>query len=190
MGSFFLRDEAMHLHPHEYYHLYNRSNNNERVFKQEANYGYFLQRYKHQLGDLVDTAAYCLMPTHFHFLIRVSTIDTDLVRAKIGVLLSAYTKAINSRFRRHGSLFQEHTKASHVATPEHMLSVTAYIHQNPVKAGLVRSPIDWKYSSYRAYIQNTEAEFLRKQEVLSAFSSLDAFARFSEVATVGLRLPE
>lgn len=180
----------MLLHPHEYYHLYNRSNNNERVFKQEENYRFFLDRYKHHLGSLVDTAAYCLMPTHFHFLVRIRTDHTDLVRTKIGILLSAYTKAINRRFHRHGSLFQEHTKASHVGTPGYLLSVAAYIHRNPVRAGLVRRMEDWRYSSYREYAQCREDGFLRKADVLAPFGSLADFLRFSEAEVVGLHLPE
>lgn len=180
----------MILHPHEYYHLYNRSNNNEHIFKEEENYRFFLERYKHHLRELVDTAAYCLMPTHFHFLIRVRTDDTDRVRTKLGILLSAYTKAINRRFRRHGSLFQEHTKASHVGTPEYLLCVAAYIHQNPVKAGLVRCMEDWKYSSYGAYTRWGEDGFLRKGEVVARFNTLDDFRRFSEAEVVGLHHPE
>jgi putative transposase len=180
----------MLLHQHEYYHLYNRSNNNERVFKQEENYAFFLQRYRHHLHDLVATAAYCLMPTHFHFLVLVKAADTDLVRTKIGVFLSAYAKAINRRFGRHGSLFQEHTKAKHIYNPEYLISAVAYVHQNPVRAGLVQSLEDWKHSSYAAYLRGEDDGFLWKRDVLAQFGSLADFRMFSEAEAVGLPLQD
>src|SRR5688572_68367 len=52
------------------YHVYNRAHGNEKMFRSEDNYNYFLQQYKHYISPLVDTFCYCLMPNHFHFLIR------------------------------------------------------------------------------------------------------------------------
>lgn len=54
-----------------FYHIYNRGNNRETLFKEQRNYSYFLKRYRYYLCPLVDTFAYCLLPNHFHLLIRV-----------------------------------------------------------------------------------------------------------------------
>ena len=81
----------MHMFPNKYYHLYNRSNNNEILFKTTENYLYFLKKYRFYLEPLLDTLAYCLMPTHFHFLVYVKTVDTENINFKIGTFLSSYT---------------------------------------------------------------------------------------------------
>ena len=75
----------MQLYPEMYYHIYNRTNNNELLFKSEENYLYFLRKYRQHLETLLQTLAYCLMPTHFHFLVYIKTEDTDLVKKKIGI---------------------------------------------------------------------------------------------------------
>ncbi len=199
----------MELHTENYYHLYNRSNNNEIVFKSADNYNYFLSKYIKYCSSEVDTIAYCLMPTHFHFLIFVKTNDTDRLKENLGIMLSSYTKAINKKFSRHGSLFQEHTKSRCVERDKYLLSVLNYIHQNPVRAKLVKRLEDWEYSSYRDYIglldgghlrgelHLTDAHLqggfqlkdghhllqLKKDIVLSYFSGVEEFKRYSNEMT-------
>ena len=55
----------------QYYHLYNRTNSNELIFRTHDNYLYFLRKYRYHLDEFLDTIGYCLIPTHYHFLIRV-----------------------------------------------------------------------------------------------------------------------
>jgi len=142
----------MQLLPHQYYHLYNRSNNDEIVFKELENYAYFLRKFQHYLGNDLVVIAYCLMPTHFHFLVHVKSQDTERIRNSVGVLLSSYTKAINRRHDRHGSLFQLHTKARCIDDEGYLITVVTYVHQNPVRAGLVKRLEDWEFSSYSDYL--------------------------------------
>ena len=130
------------------YHLFNRSNAGEVVFKSPENYLYFLQKYRHYLEPFTVTLAYCLMPTHFHFLVRVTSVDITATQQAIGHWLSSYTKAINVRYRRHGSLFQTNTRAKEVSDERYLLTVMTYIHQNPVRARLVERIEDWSFSSY------------------------------------------
>ncbi|WP_233164193.1 transposase [Snuella sedimenti] len=59
------------LVPDSTYHIYNRANGRERLFYNEGNYRYFLRLFEQRLGSLVDVYCYCLMPNHFHFLLRV-----------------------------------------------------------------------------------------------------------------------
>jgi len=55
----------------QFYHIYNHANGSENIFREEENYRFFLQQYDKYLGGAVDTIAYCQMPNHFHFLVRV-----------------------------------------------------------------------------------------------------------------------
>jgi hypothetical protein len=92
----------MILEKDNYYHLYNRSINKEKIFHKRENYVYFLKKYN-KINKLDDTLAYCLMPTHFHFLFKVNTQENNKLNRLIGDFLSGYAKAINKQQNRHGS---------------------------------------------------------------------------------------
>jgi REP element-mobilizing transposase RayT len=176
----------MQLLPHQYYHIYNRSNNDEIAFKEPENYGYFLRKFQHYLGNDLAVIAYCLMPTHFHFLVYVKSQDTERTRNSVGVLLSSYTKAINKRHNRHGSLFQLHTKARCIDDERYLITVVTYVHQNPVRAGFVKRLEDWDFSSYLDYLGRDGLELgdgdrlvPDTHKVLSCFSSAQEFREYS-----------
>ncbi len=63
------------LQPGGYYHIYNRGNNREDLFREERNYRYFLQLYVYHVYPIADTFAYCLMRNHFHLLVRIKTVE-------------------------------------------------------------------------------------------------------------------
>ena len=133
------------------YHLFNRSNAGEVVFKSPDNYPYFLHKYRHYLEPYTVTLAYCLMPTHFHFCVRQKSEDTAATKNAVGLWLSSYTKALNKRHNRHGSLFQHHTKALPVTNERYLLTLLTYIHQNPVRAGLAHTVKDWPYPAIQTW---------------------------------------
>ena len=62
----------------KYYHIYNRGINGCNLFYEEKNYYYFLEKYAHYMSGVLDTFAYCLMPNHFHLLVRVKDFNTAL----------------------------------------------------------------------------------------------------------------
>ena len=169
----------MQLYPNQYYHLYNRSNNDEIIFKSPENYLYFLNRYRHYLENLVDTFAYCLMPTHFHFLIYILSEDVLYIEKRIGTWLSAYAKAINKRYNRHGSLFQRHTKAKLIHEESYLLTLITYIHQNPVRSELVEKIEYWQHSSYLDYIGKRKGTLPKKDILKTRFTTIEEFIEFS-----------
>ncbi|MEW5797904.1 MAG: hypothetical protein AB1728_02750 [Bacteroidota bacterium] len=170
----------MQIETDKYYHIYNRSNNREIAYRSSENYNYFLGKYKKYVSPYVDTIAYCLMPTHFHFLVRVVTEEIDVLRNNIGVLLSSYTKAINKQYNRNGSLFQRHTKAVVVDDESYLLTLIMYIHQNPIRAGLIDYQEDWKFSSYQDYSGLHQAGIVKKGLMMRYFNTSQVFNKFSE----------
>lgn len=66
-----MQDTKAILEPENTYHIYNRANGNEQLFLSDDNYRYFLKKYNEYISPIVDTFCYCLMPNHFHFLVRV-----------------------------------------------------------------------------------------------------------------------
>ncbi|CAN5214342.1 transposase [soil metagenome] len=91
--------------------------------------------------------AYCLMDTHLHLI--VETLEPTL-GSGMRWLLGGYAYEFNQRHARHGHLFAGPFSASFVASDTYAIEVCAYVVVNPLRAGLVRSPEDWKWSSYRA----------------------------------------
>jgi len=169
----------MELETNKYFHLYNRSNNHELLFRTRDNYLYFLDKYRKYISPFVDTLAYCLMPDHFHFSIFITSEDNLLVKKNVGLLLSSYTKAINKSYSRVGSLFQQHTKAKLIEDESTLLKVIAYIHQNPLRKHLVNKLEEWEFSSYRDYIELRKSTLLNKTFIQNQYTSIESFKLFS-----------
>ena len=175
----------------EYYHLYNRGNNFQPIFFEHENYFYFLrlirkhlvERNQVSLRNLVsesgglDVIAYCLMPNHYHLLVCLKIDDLPALMQSFTL---AYSKSINKRFERVGSLFQGPFKAIHIDRDEYLLHLSRYIHLNPVAAGLVRCPEDWEFSSHGEYIGLRQGTLPKPQIVLDQFSSPEAYRQFVE----------
>ena len=170
----------MELEPCKYYHIYNRSNGGELVFKSSENYKYFLGKFRERLDDSLIVYAYCLMPTHFHFLAKVVTDEITHLKKQIGLLLSSYTKAYNIAYQSHGSLFQQHTKAILIDDENYLLTLLSYIHQNPIRANLVKRLEDWPFSSYRDLAGLRNGTLPNKTIIRAHFSTTDDFITFSK----------
>ncbi|MBM2817240.1 MAG: transposase [Ignavibacteria bacterium] len=83
---------------------------------------------------------------------------------------SSYTKAINIRYDRHGSLFQSHFKAKHVKDEKFYLALATYIHQNPIRSKLVDKAEDWEFSSYQDYIELRRGSLPNKEFLLNKYT--------------------
>jgi len=153
----------MEFFKNELYHIYNRGNNQQKIFFKPDNYIYFLKKVRRYLLPYCDILSYSLMPNHFHFLIHSDerTIINKTIRFQpknvlsegIRVLLSSYTQAINKQNQTSGSLFQQNTKAQPIVMGSRNYDITVfhYIHQNPYRANLVLRMEDWEYSSFADY---------------------------------------
>ena len=174
----------------EYYHLYNRGHNRGCVFRERANYAFFLRRLSEYLVPVAKVVAYCLMPTHYHLVVLVqdNTEALDGAEASTGSGVSramqrlsiSYTRAMNRRYRRVGALFQGAFRAKHVHQEGYLMHLSRYVHLNPVFAGLVDHPQDWGFSSYQDYIGVREGRLPHPEAVLSQFGSRDAYQAFVE----------
>lgn len=122
------------------YHIYNQGNNKRKIFFNERNYRFFLQKIKTHLLPYADVLAWCLMPNHFHLMVYVNavTLSVDFTSSEvldpalasngkikmrtmnesIGILLRSYTRAINKQENTTGSLFRKETKAKCISCYE------------------------------------------------------------------------
>ncbi|UPQ77707.1 hypothetical protein M0M57_08675 [Flavobacterium azooxidireducens] len=177
-----------------FYHIYNRGVNSCSVFIDEENYFFFLSRFKKYLSDFIEVYAYCLMPNHFHFLIRVKNLNSDsfvkvqnfdkalqenglhsndsLVSKQFAKLFSSYTQAFNKVQNRHGALFESPFKRKRIENDEYLRNLILYIHRNPID--LNQNFETYKFSSYKAIISDLRTD-IKKQLVIERFDNMDNF---------------
>ncbi len=163
--------------PGGFYHIYNRGNNREPIFMEHENYLFFLRQLrKYFISDKIEIIAYCLMPNHYHMLIRLLA---DNVSGVLQAFTLSYVKAINKRYGRVGSLFQGPFQSRHVDKNEYLLHLSRYIHANPVTAKLVGKPEDWEFSSYRDYVGLRNESFIRPEFILEQYG-VERYREFVE----------
>lgn len=134
------------------------------------------------------SSPWCLMPNHFHFLVAANELSVEIISdnsfprqrfsQEVKQLLSSYTKAVNKQMGFTGSIFQQKTKAICVnADHGYSYADTAfhYIHQNPMKAGLVKRMEDYAYSSFQDYIGRRNGKLCNRS---LAIKFLDIDERF------------
>lgn len=183
------------MEPGNTYHLYNHANGFENLFRSDENYRYFLSRYKHFIFSIADTLAYCLMPNHIHFLIRVKTeveIESTFgkfetfqklearVSKQFANLFSSYTQAYNKMYKRRGSLFIPNFKRKKIETDQYLTNVIHYIHANPVHHGFAKNVSDWPWSSYREILSGNTSSWLKREEIINWFGNQQEFFQFHQ----------
>jgi REP-associated tyrosine transposase len=159
------------------YHIYNRGAGKGKIFFNDGNYQYLLwlvKEYYQKHG--VTVIAYCLMPNHYHFLLRQES-DKPLSKF-IQVLFNRYVQALNLQQGRTGTLFEGRFKHRCVDKWEYLMVLCRYIHLNPVKAKLVARPEDWVYSNYQEWIGLRDGRLIDKVFVQDHFHSAEEYVRF------------
>jgi len=199
--------------PDEYFHIYNRGTDKREVFCDKKDYERFMEslylfnseervilkvipkkeRFFHERNNtIVDIGAYCLMPNHFHLLIRSK--EESGVSNFMQKLQTAYTMYFNKKYKRSGVLFQGVFKAIHIKRDEYLKYLFSYIHLNPIKIidkdwkekGLNNLSeakdflSSYKYSSYLDYLgyDRQEAGILNKTVFPEYFGIQKSFEDF------------
>jgi putative transposase len=166
------------LRPGVTYHIYNRGNNREDLFREERNYRFFLERYAFHVGPVAETFAYCLLRNHFHLLIRIRP-EFDWPEGpppsrRFSNLFNGYTKAMNRAYHRTGSLFQKRFKRLEVTSDRYFAQLVRYIHLNPQLHGFVTDFRTYPHSSYAALMGDLPTR-LKRTEVLERFGGRAGF---------------
>jgi REP element-mobilizing transposase RayT len=174
------------------YHVTARGNDRRRIFEDDADCARFLT----VLATMVDRHrvlchAYCLMVNHYHLLVQ--TPDANLSRA-MRHLNGVYTQRFNRRHERCGHVLQGRFGAKLIDGDAYLREVCRYIVLNPVRAGLVTHPRDWRWSSFCATAGEVAAPgFLTVDWVRGlggARTPLDATRRFVSFVEAGIGAPE
>ena len=134
------------------YHIIIRGINRQTIFEEEEDISLFLQilkKFKEISGYKI--FGYCIMGNHIHLLIKEGEEELGIVMRRIG---ASFVYWYNFKYERSGHLFQDRFKSEVVEDANYLLNVLRYIHQNPVKAGLVKDISDYKWSSYSEYVDS------------------------------------
>lgn len=166
-----------------FYHLYNRGVEKRPIFLDDQDYRtflYFLKKYlspvqenyilfkQKSLFGKIRLLGYCLMPNHFHLLVKQKI--TDGITKLIRVICTNYSMYFNKRYKRNGTLFQGKYRAVLIKTDEQLLHVSRYIHLNPLLEGNLNLDfVNYPYSSYQNYLGSKEANWLDNKEILLFF---------------------
>ena len=155
--------------PGAFYHVMNRGNTGMNIFRSERDREKFLDYVGKAVKRFdIKVHIYCLMTTHYHFLIE--TPHPNLSQA-IKWINAGYSMYFNRKRRRHGHLFQGRFKAVLVDADEYLKHLSRYIHLNPVRARMVEHCGDYSWSSYRALSGYVEPpEWLETDWLLSLFA--------------------
>lgn len=113
--------------------------------------------------------AYCLMNNHIHLLIEERNEAIDRTMKRIGV---AYVSYYNKKYERIGPLFQGRFRSEPVDDAAYYIKLLAYIHLNPVKAGIVSSPSDYRWCSWKEYISPDSVRGLEICDITFPFQGL------------------
>ena len=190
-----------HLDHNCSYHIYNRAAGDDLLFRDKSDYKFFLKIYKDCFGPYCTTYAFCLMPNHFHFIIKVkgsadvfSSIQSETTVASQNYLkgeidmnaflgdqmrrfFSAIPKRYNAKYDRRGPLFQEKVKRVWISNDDRLRYLIAYVHHNPIHHYKERGFKDWRYSSFSGYLSD-KATLLPRTEVIELFGGEEAFMEF------------
>jgi len=155
-------------YPGAFYHAYARGNRRLSIFKDDGDRKRFLQK----LGEYKERYrfslyAYTLMHNHFHLLLETGEIALSRI---MQVLLQSYTLWYNRKYRVVGHLFQARYKAILCDRDAYLLALVRYLHLNCVRAGIVSNPLNYKWSSHRAYLGLDDSDLVNTDFVLSQFA--------------------
>lgn len=191
------------FYPGGVFHVYNRGVAKQDLFHDSQDYQHFLDTLSYYLESapvlrfsritpedrtklfsmpaekpLVRILAYCLMPNHFHLMLREEVeggVTTFMRRA-----MNSYTRAYNTRYKRVGTVFQGTFSAVAVNTHQHYLHLSRYIHLNPYVARLIDSPPDYVWSSYPQYLRGNTSRLVQSEDILGATGGSEGYREFME----------
>lgn len=158
------------------YHIMLRGINQQVIFEDAEDYIKFIEtieKYKTVSGYKV--FAYCLMSNHIHILLKVGNEELDLIMKRIA---GSYAYWYNWKYYRKGHLFQDRYKSEPIEDDSYFLTVLRYIHQNPIKAGIVKSIDDYRFSSYNDYIE--EDSYIVDLDFAFSLMKKDEFIAFNK----------
>ena len=182
--------------------MYNRTNNREKLFISDENRHFFLRKYDEILSLFAETFCWCLLPNHFHLLIRIKSLEaiqtnllkkselsliqterkflknecllSDLIEQAFKRFFQSYSLSFNKEHKRSGNLFYRPFKRILINKESQFTRAIIYIHANPQKHGLVKNFTFYKWSSWNSILSTNPTKLLR-EELIDWFGNKEIF---------------
>lgn len=197
------------LQPNCSYHIFNHANGFENVFTVDENYRFFLEKYQQYILPIAETYAYCLLPNHFHLVVRIrrkeileevfrnfkSTnfskvqnfgkveVTNNMIEYYISKqfanLFSCYTQSFNKVNKRRGSLFLKNFRREPIKNKAYFMNAVIYTHRNPVHHAFCDRYTDWSYTSF-CEIKERNSQIIEVDKLLRMFGGRDSFIDLHE----------
>jgi len=161
----------------EYYHVYNRGALKMTLYLSAGAYDLFMRLVaKYARKFRISVIAICLMPNHFHLVVRVD--EGGQLEMFMQMLCGVYSRKVNVAQRRTGTIFEGRYHIRHVKDDAYFKTLCRYVHRNPVAAALVDHPLKWKYSNY-AEVMGTRALLHGDyQAIITSFGGREEYEAF------------
>jgi putative transposase len=197
------------LIPGESYHLFSRAVGNEKLFKSQENYRYFLSKFDSHTNRVAELYTYSLIPNHFHLLVRIKSAEviipfyeeikqkpfhplvtdlSDFIMERFSNWLNGYTKAFNKMYRRKGALFMDYLRRSHARNDADFAHFVFYVHKNAVHHGLTKAIGEWEWDGYKTLLSDLPTQLLR-DELLGFFEGKEALVKYHQ-RTIELKVED
>ena len=197
------------LQPNCSYHIFNHANGFENIFIEDENYRFFLEKYQQYILPIAETYAYCLLPNHFHLVVRIRRKEvieevyrnfkstnfskfpnlekvevTDnmieyYISKQFANLFSCYTQSFNKVNKRRGSLFLKNFRREPIENKAYFLNAVIYTHRNPVHHAFCDRYTDWSYTSF-CEIKERNSQMIEVEKLLRMFGGRDSFIDLHE----------
>lgn len=150
------------------YHIMLRGNEKKDIFLDDHDRFRFLDLISKKIIDKeLVVYAYCLMNNHVHLVVHD---ENDQISGTMKGVATGYAMFFNIKYDRVGHVFQDRFRSEAVLDDRYLLAVTRYVHNNPVKAGLVDQPDQYRWSSYKDYLSPEGSEITDPSFVLGLFA--------------------
>lgn len=153
------------------YHIYNRGNGSQDIFREDNDYRFYLNKLKENLKKHnVLLICYVLMPNHIHLVVRQ---ETEIPIYKfISSLHTSYSTYFNKKYRHLGHVFQDRFKQVIIDSDEQLIYLSKYIHLNPIKAKLAQEPWKYLWSSNSEYLGNDPLSMCSKEILINSLMTI------------------
>ena len=147
--------KARELSPTDFYHIMMRGINKERIFEKKQNKEFLVYLLKNDQEDFdIEICAFCIMDNHAHLIVKGNLNDISEFIKKINI---KFAMSYNKSLERVGHVFQDRYRSENIYNDNHLMQAISYVHNNPIKAGLVKNISDYKWSSYLEYFSKRDS---------------------------------
>jgi putative transposase len=188
------------LIPEHFFHIFNRAVGDEKIFRTEENYQFFLRKFQEYVSPVAMLYCYSLLPNHFHLLLKIKTLReienlyafkkgkkmifydnkfiSEFIMEQFSNYFNSYTKSFNKVYNRKGKLFIDHLKRNEISDEFYFSKIIHYIHVNPVHHGYCSFVNEWAFSSYKLLLNQQST--LPSTEIFNWFGGREQFIQFHQ----------